>query len=172
MSAMIGFDTTTSTGEGAAATGNSGITVTHSGTNGSPTSINGFAWDSTNFGGGFVINKFGGGFDPSSNQRPWGLSTFTGAVGDFGFKDAASRHMFDITFSVDAGLTAGTLRPITIFGVPSTPTAWDSEVSDGTLTASVQTYIANLRVVSPVPEPASFAVLGLGAVALIRRRKN
>jgi hypothetical protein len=171
ISYMVGFDTSTSSTDSASPLG-SGITVAHGGTNSAPTGIP-LTWDTTSLPGGSVINKFGGGFDASSATRPWGLWTSDLTIGDFGYANATSKHMFNLDFTVSNTLNVGDLRPITIYQSPNNTGAYDTNISDAN---SVQIfpakYVANLRVVNPVPEPASFAVLGLGAVALIRRRKK
>lgn len=170
--AMVGFDTTNTTGNGAVAAG-SGITVAHGGTNAAPTGVP-ITWNTSTFAGGAVLNGFGGGFDGSAATRPFGLWTSNlNLLGDYGFSSTSNTKMFDLTFTVDGSLTAGTLRPITIFSVPSLPGAWDSEVGDvNSVMAAPQTYTANLRIVNPVPEPASFAALSVGALVLLRRRKK
>ena len=174
VSAMIGFDTSTSTGAGATPAG-SGITIAHGGTNASPTGIP-LVWNTSPFGGGFIINQFGGGFDATANPRPFGLWTANQTVTDFSYANSLNVRMFDLTFTVSNSLVAGDLRPITIYKSPNNSGAWDSNVSDSTSplakTAFAPTYVANLRVVNPVPEPAAIAVLGIGAVALLRRRKK
>jgi hypothetical protein len=172
VSAMVGFDTTTSSTDTAVPSGN-GVTVAHGGTNAAPTGLP-LTWDSTNFAGGGVLNKLGGGFDASAATRPWGLwTTDLLVVGDFGFSNATSKHMFDLTLTLDPSFTVGTLRPVTIYKSPANTGAWDSNVSDATgFIAFNPAYSGTIRVVSTVPEPATFAVLGLGAVALLRRRKK
>jgi hypothetical protein len=175
VSTMFGFDSATSTGSGATPAG-SGLSVAHGGTNAAPTGIP--ITYGSNFAGGAELNTFGGGWDTTAAARPFGLWTSTGKfTGDFGFSNTAAVKVFDIAVTVSNSLAVGSVRPITLYASPqfvgSINGNWDSSVSDtNTLMAFPQSYVANLRVVDPVPEPASMAALGLGVVALIKRRKK
>ncbi len=159
---MVGFDTTTSMGNSASPAG-SGITL-----NGS------VAWDTTSLPGGSNLGDTLGGGYGTSGTRPYGVwASYVRNTGNFGFTNSSNLHIFDVTLNVSNTLTAGTLRPVTIFSAPSLPGFYDTEVWDtNNLAAAPQTYVANLRVVNPVPEPASLAALGIGAAALLRRRKK
>ena len=168
--AFVGFDTTNTTGTAAAPAG-TGLTVAHGGTNTAPTAVP-LTWNTTNFPGAAPTNQFGGGWNVTAATRPFGLATTIFTVGDYGFSNTSARMMFSLDVTVSNTLGVGTLRPITLYTGPDGVGAWEDSVSNGVAVIFPQTYVANLRVVSPVPEPASFAVLGLGMIALVRRRKK
>ena len=64
--------------------------------------------------------------------------------------------------------------PLTSLGTNVAANAALSKVSDayGSLTATTGGFVANPGRYAPVPEPASMAVLGLGVLGLLRRRKG
>jgi hypothetical protein len=168
VSSMVGFTDTTSTGEGASATSN-GVTVPSSGT-GTSTSVPGLAWNPT-FSG---IQTRVGGAMASSGTRPFGIWTSAlNLTSTFPNSDGTNTRMFDLTFNLDPSFTEGTVRPITVYGV-GTADQWNSGVLNETAISPIvpQSYVANLRIVNPVPEPATMAALGLGALALMRRRRK
>ena len=164
---MLGYDTTTTYGNSAVANG-SGLTVS---------SLSSPVWNTAGLPTGALFGgSFGGAMAPGTNVRPWGLfETYAASFpNDFGFSNTTALKLYSVTINIANTLVAGDTRDISV--VASDPIglgSFDSNVSDtNSLVLSAPTYTAKLRIVSAVPEPASFAVLGLGAVALLRRRKK
>jgi hypothetical protein len=149
---MIGYDTATSTGLSATAAG-SGITAAN------PVWASGF---------GTATNLTGGG-SQASGSRPYGKFTSVFTTGTFTTSDNADIRLYDITLTVSNTLANGSIRPVTLHNGGSD--SWSSFVfRDGQSSQeNIGAYTANLQV---VPEPATLAVLGLGALALRRRRKS
>ena len=166
VSVMFGYDTTT-TGGASAVAGGSGLSVTN---------VAAPVWNSAGLANGSVFAGSFGGATAPSGSRPWGLwETYVAGFGqDFGVSNVSALKLYSIQLNLAPTLVAGDVRDVSI--VASNPIgagAYDSNVSDiQNNVRNASTYTARIRIVNTVPEPATFAVLGLGAFALLRRRKK
>lgn len=107
----------------------------------------------------------------STGQDPWisGTTTATIATGDaFGHYD--SRLLWDVGF----GSTPGTFTPnasLTFAGL-TVATAFGSNLDSGPVVLWVASGTDDTISVAKVPEPSSAALLGLGALGLVLRRRR
>jgi hypothetical protein len=149
---MFGYDTTTSTGMSAVA-GGSGITATN------PVWAGGFGSPTTLTGGGMA----------ASGSRPFGKFTSVFTTGTFSTADNTDIRLYDITLTVSNSLVNGDSRTLTLFNGGGD--SWSSFIfRDGqTAQDNIANYSATLQV---VPEPATMAAVGLGILALRRRRNR
>lgn len=155
---MFGYDSATSVGTGATP-GGSGLT------------FNSLTWASP-FSTGDVNVQQGGGFG-ASGTRPYGTyASATKITGDFGSIDGVGSKVFDIVLNIGA-LNNGDVRTVTVFSAlnGSVPADnWSSSALNDSLTAAGSSnYSFNIQV---VPEPATFAVIGVGLAALARRKRK
>ncbi len=103
------------------------------------------------------------------------MDTEAGLVsGTFPSADAAPLRVYNFVLNV-GNLAPGTVRPLALEADPSAQTFTSFVTTQSAGVTSYRypasRYTANL-VVSGVPEPASMAALGLGALALLRRRRS
>jgi hypothetical protein len=108
--------------------------------------------------GSFTQNGYNGTIDPNTGNPIAGRSAFTGTSP--GFTTTANTGWMNSIASI-GGLSAGDT-----FRVRFRSTSDVSVSSVGWLVDDVKMTVA------PVPEPASLAILGIGALALLRRRSR
>jgi hypothetical protein len=136
-------------------------------------SFNTWTWAQTDLLNGQAQAQTGGGGGPSSGtSRPWGyfVSTLNLSSTFGGTGDGVNFKIGDIKLNINA--TPGNTIPINIWSFGTTD-FFASAVVNGQSNEffPAQPYTATLNVVA-APEPASLAVLGLGALAFIRRRRS
>jgi len=156
---LFGYSTSTSAGTGATPAD-------------TKATFNAWTWAQSDLASAEAFNARAGGGGPSSGTvRPYGESVSALSLGTFsGTGDGVNFKIGDITLNINAA--AGNTIPISI---------WSFGTSDSNASAVVnsqsneffpaQPYTATLNVVG-VPEPATLAALGLGAMAMIRRRRR
>jgi len=160
---MFGYDQATTTGSGATPT--LGYATESS-----------FAWAQSDLTGGQLAATAGGGGGPSDGTtRPYGFFLSSGDLsGTFAnTADGNKFHVADITLSILAA--PGTDIPVSVWSYNNPTTDnFASAVLDSTGANEYfpsSPYNATLHVVA-APEPASMAILGVGVVALLRRRRR
>ena len=157
---LFGYSTATSTGSSA----------TPANTN---ATFNSFSWAQSDLTTGQAFAGQGGGGGPASGtSRPYGLfaSTINLSNTFSGTGDGVNFKVMDVTLNINA--PAGTDIPVTIWSFGSTDN-YASAVVNGNSAEFFpsQPYSATLHVAG-VPEPTTIAALGLGAIAMIRRRRR
>lgn len=164
---LFGYSTSTSTGSAATPAD-------------TKASFNAFTWAQADLSGGVAQAGTGGGgvLGGGSGSRPWGyfVSTFLNGSNTFaGSGDGVNFKIADITLNINA--TAGSTIPISIWSSSTSATAGTDNYASAVVNAQsseffpTAPYNATLNVTA-VPEPATMAALGLGAMALIRRRRR
>lgn len=153
-SVLAGYTTSTSQFSGATPVAN-GVT------------FNSLAWAPA-FSSDALATIQGGGAGSGSGSRPYGAYAVSfKSSGDFGTTDGSDVRLFNITLNIGS-LAAGTIVPFSLYSANSSN--YSSAVAGTNLTEvfPASSATTNLQV---VPEPATLAVLGIGALALRRRRK-
>jgi len=157
---LFGYSTTTTTGSSAVR-------------NDDLADVTSFTWAQADLTSGQLLAGTGGGGGPADGTtRPWGYFASSGDLsGTFaGTGDGVNFHVADVTLSILA--SPGTDIPINIWsftGVDQYASAvLDSNFSD---VYPASPYTGTLHVVA-APEPASMAALGIGVLALLRRRRR
>ncbi|RYG42642.1 PEP-CTERM sorting domain-containing protein [bacterium] len=125
--------------------------------------------------GALTNSRNAGASNTVGGVRTYGVNNESALIaGTFPSADATPRRLYDITLNV-GDLAIGTVRPISMEADSSSQTFTNFVTTlNGSTTNYLypnSRYVANLVVGSPVPEPASLAALGLGALALLRRRR-
>lgn len=113
--------------------------------------------------------RAGAGLGDPAGPRSYGLDLGT-INSNFDLLPTAGTRLFDVTFK-NLGLTAGKSQVLSFF---TSPTAsgyktvfYDTNAVEVTPTGGSLTVSA-----APVPEPTTLAAVGLGALAVLRRRKR
>jgi len=165
LGALLGIGSSTTSGIGAVNTDGRLTVATGPTYSASPVNFNSFD----------LQHGVAGGSGPASGTtRPWGPFADTFALsGNMGTADGVIYSYYNVTLNVSAGAVGQTIAvPIWVDNVSTNPGPYSTYASTGTnQLVRAQGFTANI-VVSGVPEPATMAALGLGAVALIRRRRR
>lgn len=96
------------------------------------------------------------------------ISAFNGAVGLFGVPKPGMEGVWAGVFTFGAGYTAGTTL---IDNIAFNPTGVTGQIELWALDVDTVTPLELLDTVEVVPEPMTMSLLGLGGLALIRRRR-
>lgn len=157
---LFGYSTTTSTGSSASP----------SNTN---ATFSSFTWSQADLTSGQAFAGQGGGGGPASGtSRPYGLfaSTLNLSNTFSGTGDGVNFRIMDVTLNINAG--PGTDIPVSVWSFGQTDN-YASAVVNGSSNEFFPSapYTATLHV-QGVPEPATLAALGLGAAAMLRRRRR
>jgi hypothetical protein len=156
---LFGYSTATSTGSSA----------TPANTN---ATFNSFSWGQSDLTSSQAFAGQGGGGGPAGGtSRPYGLFASTFTLGTFsGTGDGVNFKVMDVTLNINAA--PGTDIPISIWSFGSTDNYASAVVNSNSAEFfPSQPYTATLHVAG-VPEPTTMAALGLGAIAMIRRRRR
>lgn len=162
--AMVGFDTATS--EGAGATPLDGKFVLNGDENSAVSNIN------TNY--PFAFKSLSGGQTllgaDSNSVRPYGLDVALALVQGPYDPGNTPVHMFDISLK-NVGLTAGQSYNLVLWDAMQGVQSTSYLDGGGDILRPGGSETLNVTV-GAVPEPASIIALGLGAIALVRRRRR
>jgi hypothetical protein len=161
---FVGFDTSNSEGIGATPLdGKFGLNPDAAGAISNTNSHYPFVFG-TESGGATLV-----GSDPNS-VRPYGIEAFMGISGDAYDPGLTPVHLFDISFS-NLGLTAGQSYNLVLWdaGQDTQSTTYLDGGAD--ILRPGRSEVLTVTV-GAVPEPASIIALGLGAAALLRRRRR
>ncbi len=157
---LFGYSTTTTVGSSA----------TPADTN---ATFNSFSWAQSDLNSGQLADTTGGGGGPANGvSRPWGFFASTANLSSTfsGTGDGVNFHILDLTLHINAAAGTNITTNLWSFTNPNTDT-FASAVVNGSANEffPASPYTATLHVVA-APEPASIALLGIGTLALLRRR--
>ncbi len=132
-----------------------------------------FGYNNASYTASNFFNGLGGGSGPGSGTaRPYGYAADIFSAGSIANTDGIINSYYSLSVTVAANAAGQTITvPLYVDTVDTNPGTFSTYAYAGSTKVIPTQFSANI-VVAATPEPATMAVLGLGLLAVVRRRRK